>query len=49
MNLRDISIQLSTFDVQEIIRIALDEDNQEALTFVKDKLYKKVNEALQPH
>ena len=49
MNLKDVNIQLSTLDVQQIIRIALDEDNQEALTFIKDNLFKKVKTALQPH
>lgn len=49
MNLKNVNIQLNTVDVQQIIRIALDEDTKEALAFVKEKLFKQVKTALQPH
>jgi len=49
VKLKNINIQLSILDVQQIIRIALDEDTQEALTFVKENLFKQVKTALQPH
>ena len=49
VKLKNINIQLSIVDVQQIIRIALDEDPQEALTFIKENLFKQVKTSLQPH
>jgi hypothetical protein len=48
VNLKSINIQLNTLDVQQIIRIALDEDPQEALLFIKQKLFKQVEKELHP-
>ena len=49
MNLKKINIELSIVDVQQIIRIALDEEPHEALTFIKENLFKRVQTSLQPH
>ena len=48
MNLKRISIELSVSDVQNILKIALDEDAGEALAFIKKDLSKRVMQALQP-
>lgn len=49
MNLKKVMIELDVSKVQEILRIDMDEDAGEALTFIKEKLAKQVKEALQPH
>lgn len=49
MNLKKVLIELSTDEVQEILRIKMDDDASEALAFIKEKLAKQVKEALQPH
>jgi hypothetical protein len=49
VKLKNINIRLNIVDVQQIIRIALDEDPQEALTFIKENLFKQVKTSLQPH
>jgi hypothetical protein len=49
MNLRNITIKLDTSQVQEILRIDMDEDAGEALMFVKEILAKQVKASLQPH
>lgn len=49
MNMRKVVIELTTGEVQEILRIDMDEDASEALAFVKEKLAKQVKGALQPH
>lgn len=49
MNLKKITLEFSIQDVQQIIRIGLDDEAQEALNFVKANLFKRVREALQPH
>ena len=49
MRLKNISVQLSIADVQHIIRITLDEKPQEALTFIKENLFKQVKISLQTH
>ena len=48
MNLKKISIELSIDDVKQILRIALDEEPEEALKFIKQNLLKQVQAALQP-
>jgi hypothetical protein len=40
VRLKNINVQLSIVDVQQIIRIALDEKPQEALAFIKENLFK---------
>lgn len=49
MNLRKVTIELSISDVQEILRIDIDEDAQGALAFIKENLAKQVKTFLQPH
>ncbi|MBW1682377.1 MAG: hypothetical protein JRH05_12300 [Deltaproteobacteria bacterium] len=49
MNIKKVVIELNTDEVQEILRIDMDEDATEALAFVKEKLAKQVKGALQPH
>ena len=49
MNVKKVIIELDVSKVQEILRIDMDEDAGEALTFIKEKLAKQVKEALQPH
>lgn len=48
MNLKKMMIELNVSEVQEILRIDMDEDAQEALTFIKENLAKQVKGALQP-
>ncbi len=48
MNLKKISIELSIEDVKQVLRIALDEEPEEALKFIKENLLKRVQAALQP-
>jgi hypothetical protein len=40
-------LELSVPDVQQIIKIALDEEPKETLAFVKEKLFKRVKSSLQ--
>jgi len=49
MNLKKISIELSIDDVKQVIRIALDDDKDQALAFIKKNLFKQLEKALQPH
>lgn len=49
MNLKKVMVALDISDVQEILRIDMDEDPQEALAFVKDRLVRQVKLSLQPH
>ena len=42
-------IELDAPQVQEILRIDMDEDAGEALAFIKEYLVKHVKDALQPH
>jgi hypothetical protein len=49
MNLKPVQIQLETADVQRILQIALDNDTEQALTFIQAVLTKKVEKALQRH
>jgi hypothetical protein len=48
MNLKKVVIELSISGVQEILRIDIDEDAEEALTFIKENLAKHVKEAPRP-
>lgn len=49
MNLKKVNIELSISEVQEILAIDMDEDAQQALSFVREHLAKHVKTALQPH
>lgn len=45
--LKDIQMELSTDEVREILSIALDEDREKAMAFIRDHLAKKVDKKLQ--
>ncbi|MFO7783865.1 MAG: hypothetical protein ACQET7_01010 [Thermodesulfobacteriota bacterium] len=49
MNLKKVTIELDTSQVQEVLRIDMDDDAGEALLFVKETLAKMVKSSLQPH
>ena len=49
MNLRKVQIELDVSDVQQVLAIALDEDKEKALEYIKDILAKQIEKALQPH
>jgi hypothetical protein len=49
MNLKNVHIELDTSDIQKIMAISLDDDRDQALVFVKNRLAKQVEKALQPH
>jgi hypothetical protein len=49
MTLKPVQLPLSVEDVTEILHIALDEDPERALNFVKTVLAKQVEKALQRH
>lgn len=49
MNLKKVMIEPDVSEVQEILRIDMDEDAGEALAFIKETLAKQVKASLQPH
>ncbi len=49
MNLKKVMIELNASQVQEILRIDMDEDAGAALAFIKETLAKQVKASLQPH
>lgn len=49
MNLKKVIIELDLSQVQDILRIDMDEDPAEALAFIKETLAKQVKASLQPH
>ena len=49
MNLQPIQLTLGTEEVRTVLQVALDDDAQQALAFVKTVLAKKVEKALQRH
>lgn len=49
MTLKKVTIELDVSQVQEVLRIDMDEDEGEALAFIKEKLAKQVKKSLQPH
>jgi len=49
MNLRKLMIELDIPDIQEILRIDMDQDPEQALKFIKEVLAKQVKTSLQPH
>lgn len=49
MILKTVQIELSPMEIQQILAIALDEDKEKALEFMKQTLAKRVEKALTPH
>jgi len=49
MNLKKVQIELDVSDVQQILAIALDEDKEKALEYIKGRLAKKIEKSLQAH
>ena len=49
MNLRKVQIELDVSDVQQVLAIALDEDKNKALEYIKARLVKQIEKSLQPH
>ena len=49
MNLRKVQIELDVSDVQQVLAIALDEDREKALEYIKGSLVKQIEKVLQPH
>lgn len=47
--LKDIQMELSTEEFRQILSIALDEDRDKAMEFIRDHLAKKVDKKLQEH
>jgi hypothetical protein len=49
MKLKNVQIELNTMEIQQILAIAMDENAAEALAFIKENLYKRIEKALQQH
>jgi hypothetical protein len=49
MKLENVQIELNTTEIQQILAIALDENAADALAFIKDNLFKRIEKALQQH
>lgn len=49
MNLRKVQIELDVSDVQQVLAIALDEDKDKALEYIKARLVKQIEKVLQLH
>ena len=49
MNLRKVQLELDVSEVQQILAIALDEDKEKALEYIKTRLAKQIEKSLQPH
>jgi hypothetical protein len=49
MNLKKIQVELDTAEIQQVLVIALDDDKEKALEFIREKLFRRVEKALQPH
>ena len=49
MNLKRVRIELDPAEIQQVLSIALDDNKEQALAFIKKKLAKQVEKALQPH
>jgi hypothetical protein len=47
--LKKVQIELDVSDVQRVLAIALDEDKDRALEYIKKNLVKKIEKVLQPH
>jgi hypothetical protein len=49
MNLKKVQIALDVADVQQVLAIALDENKDKALEYIKRNLVKQIEKSLQPH
>ncbi len=49
MNLKTIHIEVAPDEIQKLLAIAMDDDRDEALAFIKQHLVKRVEKALQRH
>jgi hypothetical protein len=49
MNLKKVQIELNISDVQQVLSIALDEDKEKALEYIKGHIVKQIEKILQPH
>ncbi len=49
MNLKSIQVSLDAREIQTILAIALDEDRDAALAFIRNRLVKKVEKRLRRH
>jgi hypothetical protein len=49
MNLKKVQIELDVSDVQQVLAIALDDDKDKALEYIKARLAKQIEKSLQPH
>lgn len=49
MNLKPAHIELNPAEIQRLFAIAMDDDKDEALTFIKQILAKRVEKILRPH
>ena len=49
MNLKKVQIELDVSEVQRVMAIALDEDKDKALEYIKGSLVKQIEKVLQPH
>ena len=49
MNLKKVQVELDISDVQQVLAIALDEDKDKALAYIKGNLVKQIEKTLQPH
>jgi len=49
MNLKKVQKELDIPDVQLVIAIALDEDKDKALEYIKASLVKQIEKSFQPH
>jgi len=49
MNLKKVQIELDIPDVQLVLAIALDEDKDKALEYIKVRLARQIEKSLQPH
>ncbi|MFO7971731.1 MAG: hypothetical protein R6U40_08270 [Desulfobacterales bacterium] len=47
--MKKVQIELDVSDVQKVLAIALDEDKDKALDYIKGNLVKQIKKALQPH
>ncbi len=47
MRMKKAVITLTTSEVQEVLRIAMDNEEQKALRFIKETLCKRVKEAIE--
>jgi len=49
MNLKKVQIEMDVSDVQQVLAIALDENKDKALEYIKARLVKQIEKSLQPH